>query len=151
MKTLAFFISASLVLFSALINVVIAQGYVNTCSNVTFSGSILKYTCIADNGQPNTSGSDLDLCITNNNGNLQESIKLIYPNTAFNAAVARYILKDIPIYSGQFSATCNNCGLQGESDLSCTCEEISGGQVTSTIDLGWFFNTLDFLNHCIAS
>jgi hypothetical protein len=98
MKTLAFFISASLVPFSSLINMVIAQGFLNTCSDISLSGSVLEYTCTAKNGQPNSFSTDLDLCITNNNGILQQSAKLVYPNTTLDAAVVRYIYSKISLY-----------------------------------------------------
>jgi hypothetical protein len=94
MKTL---IPIPLVLFSSLINVVIAKGYFTTCEDsYQLSGSVMDYTCYAENGQRISSSIDLDLCVTNSNGYLQQHAKLVYPNTALNAAIVQYILKDIP-------------------------------------------------------
>ncbi len=94
MKTLAFFISTSLVL-SSLINIVIARGFFRSCSNLSMSGSMLEYTCTDNNGQPNSGATDLDLCIINNNSNLQHSAKYVsVPKYSAYAAVVQYVLND---------------------------------------------------------
>lgn len=147
MKTLAFFISTSLLLFSSLINVVIAQGINTSCGSFYLSGSSLEYTCSNDKDQSNSSEIDLNLCISNKNGYLFESAKLVYPNTADNAALVRYILKDIPIYSGQYSGTCSDCTLDVNDYgvyLKCDCLDPSGNQIPSNLNLGPFFNILEF-------
>jgi len=146
MKAFAFFISTSLFSFSFLINVVLTQDIVNTCSNWYLSGSTLHYTCNDENGNRKTSQLDLNLCITNNNGYLEVSSKLVYPNTVLNAVVVWYILKYIPLYSGQYSSTCSQCQLEGPNSLQLTCTCWNNNfvnQISSMVDLGQFSNTLD--------
>ena len=80
MKTLAFFIPTFLVLFSFLINVVIAQNYFMTCEDsYTLSGSIMAYTGCYDNNAQLISGSiNLGGCIGTYKGHLEQMIKLVY-------------------------------------------------------------------------
>jgi len=108
---------------------------------------MLSSKCDAMDGSELYSEINLDWCIQNNGGNLEHSEVLVYLNIALNAAVVRYILRDISIYRGRYSQTCSSCEMDG-TVLKCNCITASGN-VTSSIDTGRFFNTLDFINYCI--
>lgn len=152
MKTSAFFISSSLFLFSCLINVLLAEGFADTCDQFSLdqnSPSEFYATCGTD-GPPTPddstmSGLDLNHCLEYSGGYLFGNPKLVYPT-----AVVRIFAKR---YSGDYSASCGSCSLTG-SWIMCDCRNPdvnTGGTVKAAVDLGQFFNTLGFLNYCTAS
>ena len=94
MKTSAFFVTASLVAFPSLINMAIAQSYFASCDDAyTLSGSVMSYSCRAENGLYVSGSIDLGQCISNRNGNLVHGGSLVYPNTALDTTVMQCVLK----------------------------------------------------------
>jgi len=91
MKSLAF--SVSIFLFSSLINVVFAQGFDEVCNSISLSGSLLGFTCPTADGSQHTGTLNLNLCIVNQDGHLDASPELVYPNTELNAVVERQVLR----------------------------------------------------------
>src|SRR5262249_54761042 len=101
--------------------------------------------CITESGTKHKGNEDLNLCIANDNGSLQEDKKLVHPYPAPNADVVQCMLKDI-LRSGGFADTCTACKLEVDEtvNLKCLCQDLFNGAMGSNIDLGQFFSTLDF-------
>lgn len=144
MKSLAFSLSISIFLFSSLINVVFAQSFSDICNSITLTGSLLGFTCPTADGGEHTGQVNLNLCITNNDGELEAAPELAYPNTRLNRSTT--FTKDIPICSGGYSPTCLDCTLQTGNEqplnLRCSCYPLSGVLFNTEIDLGQFSTSL---------
>ncbi|KAH7929527.1 Cyanovirin-N [Leucogyrophana mollusca] len=110
---------ASGLLFFATSNVG-AIDFSASCSDWYMDGTVLFATCNAADGTATSTALDMNDCITNEGGSLACAVV------------------------GDYSSSCTDCAIEsGTADLLCDCENGTGGDPASILDLSEF--TLAYL------
>lgn len=132
--------------------------YLQSCTNITVRGSMLRATCTEPNGQTMRTSIDVNQCggrdILNNNG------ALACGNGQYNYTTARaygrryrqryyngnynynngYNNGGFSIPPGSYQASCTNMRMVGASVLQASCTAPNGARITSTINVRRCYN-----------